>query len=101
MPGSLTVKEKMLDAALGRIEMRSGTDGIGALIFQGIQHQKTCSGITAAVVNAREDVTVKVDHSSVFCSSSLGSTDTDSSTAASRKAFFLLSEVLELFSALS
>lgn len=94
LPGFLPAEEEALDGTLGRIEMRGGTDGIGALLLQGIEHQETGCGILAAVVDAGEDMAVKVDHASAGFSSSasaVSSAGGASSVVASRKACRLAS----------
>ena len=93
-PGFLPAEEETLDAALGRVKVRGGTDGVGALLLQGVQHEKAGGDIFAAVIDAREDVTVKIDHSVVSVFSSAGSAGKLSSTAASRKACLLDSAFL-------
>ena len=104
VPGFLPAKEETLDGTLGRIEVRGGTDGVGALLLQGIEHQEAGGGILAAVVDPGEDMAVKVDHSA-FCSCSAGSAETSSSltgsAVASRKAFCLASAFLDLGEAVS
>ena len=97
LPGFLPAEEEALYGTLGRIEVRGGTDGIGALLLQGIEHQETSCGILAAVVDAGEDMTVKIDHSVFSVFSSAASTGKLSSAVASRKACRLDSVFLEDF----
>ena len=99
VPGLLPAEEKAVNAALGRIEMRGGTDGVGPLLLQGVQHQEAGCGILAAVVDARENMTVKIDHSVFSVFSSAASTGKLSSAVASRKACRLDSVFLDLVGA--
>ena len=93
-PGRLTAFEEAMGGTLGRIEVRGGDDGIDLLLPHGGKHLKAHLHASAAVVDARENMAVEIDHPSDSPYASVSAVPAPapgvSSPAASRNAFFLL-----------